>query len=197
MESVLKCDKCGGVVSEELLNLGGFVPCRFCNTGLRISVFPAYFRPPESGSTGEKVLTDGEASCFFHPKKKAAVTCDSCGRFICSLCDIQLGDDHLCSTCVETGRKKGKIQTMDNKRQRHDKVAFAVAVLPVLLVFFFWVTPITAPIALYLCVRYRKAPTSIVKPTRWRIRVAAAFATLQILAWIAFGIAWAAEWEGL
>ena len=40
---------------------------------------------------------DGEASCYFHAHKRAAVPCDGCGRFLCSLCDLNFfSDEGVC-----------------------------------------------------------------------------------------------------
>lgn len=178
---LFKCDKCGGAVSEELLNLDGFAPCNFCGTSLQIKVFPAFFRAPETGSVGERIASEGEASCYFHPEKKAAVPCDACGRFICSLCDIQLGDDHLCASCVESGRQKGKIRTMDNRRTRHDQLALALALYPTV---FFFITIFTAPYVLYLWISHRNTPISLVSRSRWRWGLAGALALAQLCLWV-------------
>ncbi len=180
-EPAFKCDLCGGANSAELLNLEGFVPCRSCRAGLQVTVFPAFFKPVVEGRAAEQILTDDDAGCFFHAGKKATVVCDGCGRFLCALCDISLGDDHLCASCIEAGRRKGKITTMNNRRTRHDKVSLSLAVLPMI----FWpLTLITAPAALYTSIRHRKAPASLVSPSRWRFPVAAILAVLQMVGWL-------------
>lgn len=180
-DAVFKCDECGGANSAELINLSAFVTCRFCQKEIQKTVFPAFFRSLEIGLSSEQILTDSEAGCFFHSEKKASVACDGCGRFLCALCDIAVGEDHLCSPCIESGRNKGKIKTMENKRTRHDKVALSLAVLPLLLWPF---TVITAPAALYTSIRYRKSPPSLVSPSRWRFSVAGILAVLQMIAWL-------------
>ena len=62
----------------------------------------------------------------------------------------------------------------------YDQIALALAVLPLLI---FYVTLITAPISLYIALRYWKSPRSIVHTTKWRFVVAIVFATLEIVGW--------------
>src|SRR4029453_12242931 len=61
-------------------------PCPACGTLLEVEVFPAFHRSLPAVAAAEAVLTDEEASCFFHPEKKAVVPCQACGRFLCLLC---------------------------------------------------------------------------------------------------------------
>jgi hypothetical protein len=62
----------------------------------------------------------------------------------------------------------------------YDNMALTLAMLPAFLI---WPTIFTAPITLYITVRYWRAPSSILPRTRIRFVIAAAFASLQIGAW--------------
>lgn len=90
--------------------------CPACATDVRVVVFPALFRDVTKPVVAESVMGDGEASCFFHAGKKAVHPCSGCGRFLCSLCDLEIGGDHLCANCVESGRRKGTINQIESKR---------------------------------------------------------------------------------
>jgi hypothetical protein len=96
-------------------------------------VFRAFFQPVPRGRDGDPVLIEGEASCFYHPQKKAAVPCEACGRFLCALCDCELHGKHFCPACLETGKQKGKIQKLESQRTLYDNIALALAVYPVAL----------------------------------------------------------------
>lgn len=146
------------------------------------AVFPALYRPLDTGHAGEAVLTEQDASCFYHPEKKAHIVCEGCGRFLCALCDIPLAGRHLCATCIETGKKKGRLQHIGRQRLLYDDIALAVAVLPMLVWF---VTFITAPIAIYIALRYWKTPTSILHRTKIRYVLAIVFAGLELVGWTA------------
>jgi hypothetical protein len=163
-----------------MFNLEEVAPCPTCRALVQVEVFPALFRPLARGRGGEAVMVDGESSCFYHPQKKAVVPCQGCGRFLCALCDCELHGEHFCPACLEVGRQKGRITRLENRRTLYDAIALSVAILP-LLIFYF--TVITAPIALFIAIRYWNAPRSVVHRTKMRLVLAIILATLQILGW--------------
>jgi hypothetical protein len=82
---------------------------------------------------------------------------------------------------VDAGLQKGKLSALETTRRRYDSIALAVATLPVVMI---WPTPVTAPIALYLCVSHWNDPAGILPRTRWRSIAAFLIALIQILAWL-------------
>jgi hypothetical protein len=165
---------------EGVFNQPDFAPCPACGSPLLTRVFPALFRKIGAGQSGEAILVEGESSCFFHPQKKAVLPCDSCGRFLCALCDCPLQGQHFCTTCLEAGQTKGKIKSLENQRTLYDRIALTLAVLP-LIIFYF--TLITAPAALYIAIRYWNAPRSLLRRTKIRFIVAIVIALLEISGW--------------
>jgi len=148
---------------------------------IQVDVFPAFFRSIETGSAGERILIDGEASCFYHPQKRATLPCASCGRFLCALCDVDLNGQHICPVCLDAGQKKGKLAEIENKRTLYDSAALSLALLPLLM----WVvTIITAPAAIVMAIYAWNKPSSIVGRTRIRIYLAIFFGLLQITGWV-------------
>src|SRR5215469_7503062 len=162
----VQCPKCHGALLEGGLNLQDPAPCPSCQRPLQVEVFPALFRPVGQGQGGEAVMVEGELSCFFHPQKKAVLPCAGCGRFLCALCDCELNGQHFCPTCLETGRTKGKIKSLENQRTLYDSIAFALAIYPVVIFPLIYFTIFTAPAALFIAIRYWNAPRSIVHPTK-------------------------------
>ena len=130
-------------------------------------------------------MVEGEASCFYHPEKKAVLPCDSCGRFLCALCDLELHGQHICPACLKAGKQKGKIKQLENRRTLYDSIALAVALYPMILV---WPSILGAPIALYIAIRYWNAPSSAVPRGKWRAILAIVLALLQIAGWTAMFI---------
>lgn len=181
MSPLVSCPKCRTHLLEGMFNQPDLAPCPSCGVPLHVEVFPALFRPIRLGETAQAVLVEGESSCFFHPQKKAVRPCDGCGRFLCALCDCELHDRHFCPACLEAGRSKGKIQNLENQRMRYDNVALSLAILPVLA---YYLTFITAPMALYVAIRYWKAPRSLVTRSSTRFFIAIGIALLQVGAWI-------------
>lgn len=152
--------------------------CSGCGSSVRVLAFPAALTPVAAGKTGDLILVDGEASCFYHSEKKAVLACSYCGRFLCSLCDVEMNGEHLCPPCIESGKKKGKLKNLENHRVRYDDVALALAILPML---FSCLVALTAPIAMYVAIRYWNAPGSIIPRSKVRFVIAIIFATVQIV----------------
>jgi DNA-directed RNA polymerase subunit RPC12/RpoP len=162
------CLACKGILPGELLNQLDLAPCPHCGARVQAQVFPAFFRPPKTGGSGQLLMLENEASCFYHADKKAVVPCESCGRFLCALCDCEIAGKHFCPACLEVGPKKGRIRNLENSRMLYDSIALSLAVIPVVVIFGIYFTFITAPLAIYIALRYWNAPRSIVGRTRAR-----------------------------
>lgn len=182
---LITCPNCRAVLGADYFNLPDLQPCPACEIPVQVQVFPALFRE-ETGAQPERIIAEGEASCFYHPDKKAAVVCDACGRFLCALCDVDFDGQHLCPACLEAGRQKGKIQKLETRRTRHDKIALALALAPILI---FYTTLVTAPIALFYSIRHWNASCSIA-PHRPKLTfsIAIALAAMEIIGWAIFFI---------
>ena len=176
--SDIRCGYCWEPFPVENYNLDGGAACRRCGQVVQAYVFPARWES-RAGAMPERVVAAEESGCFYHPANRAAVICDSCGRFLCTLCDLEVGGRHLCPGCLESGLAKREVTAFEKQRFRYDTCALALATLPVLLI---WVPVITAPIALYLAVKHWKTPLSLVPRSRWKLALAGALGLVQILA---------------
>ncbi len=190
------CPHCRAPLTGSLCNTPGLVHCAACGGSLQASVFPALFRPLEKGTSGERIGLEGDAGCFYHPGRKAVLACEACGRFLCALCDVSLGGQHLCPGCIETGKKKGKLDNLNRHRVLYDDVALALAAYPLVIPFVGWIcSPLTAPACLYVAFRYWRAPMGVVRRSRWRFVLAILLAVLTLLGWavLAVALVWAAR----
>ena len=184
MEPV-SCTACREPLPATHFNTDAFFRCPSCGAGLKVDVFPSLLRGIGPATPGEAVSGD-EASCFYHPAKKAEIACDYCGRFLCSLCDLELDGKHLCPACLEAGGRKGRIKNLERERTLYDSTSLGLALLPLMM---FWFTIVTAPVALYLAIRHWHTPTSIVRRGKGRLVAAIVISALQIMGW-AVGIAY-------
>ena len=183
--SVVACTKCQTPLANEFLNTPDFAACPSCGTSLQIWAFPALHRSLEAGTVGEKIQFEGEASCFYHPQKRATVPCEGCGRFLCPVCDVELSGQHLCPVCIQSGVTKGKLAQLETKRTMYDSVALIVALGPLLV----WpLTLLSAPVAIYFALLARKRPGSLVRRTRVRTWVALVAAAAQLVGWAVLGV---------
>ena len=187
---MIQCTKCEASLPVELLNAPGLSACPQCGALVRVDAFPALVNPPASTQEGEKLVTDTEAGCFFHPRKKAVVSCDGCGRFLCALCDVEIGGRHLCPLCLETGKKKKKMKNLETHRELYDNISLSLAVIPGITLIFWFLTIITAPMSIYIAIRHWNSPTSILPRTKVRFIIAIIFSLLQIGGWALLFTKW-------
>lgn len=181
MNPLVQCPECRAALYDGVFNQTKLSPCPACAVPLRVDIFPAFFRKANPAQSSEAIMVEGESGCFYHPQKKAVLPCDSCGRFLCALCDCELRGQHFCPVCLETGKSKGKIKNLENQRTLYDSVALSLALYPVLFLYF---TLITAPMTLFVAIRYWNSPPSLVRRTKIRFVVAIIVALLQIIAWV-------------
>ena len=176
----MACPGCTRALPPDLENASEFGRCPTCHDNLRVFAFPALHRAAPT-AVAAPVLNAGDASCFYHPLRQASVACDSCGRFLCTLCDVELGATHRCPSCLETGKEKRKLEMVENRRTLYDGLALALAIVPVL----FWpLTVLSAPATLFVVFRYWRRPLSIVPRTRIRFVIAGVIALAQICGWL-------------
>ena len=180
---MISCRRCKTPLSAQALNALALIPCSACGEPIRADVYPALVRKLPAGRRGVPLEGEKEASCFYHPAKKAAVACSACGRFLCALCDVEFNERHLCPTCLEKGKTKRKIKNLENHRVCYDTIALAIALVSMLLI---WPTILSAPVVLFMVVRYWGAPGSIIPRSKIRFVLAFGIAGLQILGWILF-----------
>jgi len=166
------CPKCQAALPPAGFNTGQRFACPGCRSDLWVEVFPSLVRPAPKGGAGEAVLVAGESACFYHETKKAVVVCDACGRFLCGLCDCALAGRHYCPACLNAGKQNRRILELETVRPLYGRQAFVLSILP-----FF----ITGLVALYIALRYRKAPASLVKPQRWMFPAALVLGGIQTL----------------
>ena len=125
----IACPKCNFALNENVINSSSLTECNSCSVLLRADIFPAVYKNPEAGLSAEALTAGTEASCFYHPKKRAVSHCEVCGRFLCALCDLEINDQHLCSACLEVGQKKKKITNLENHRILYDKIALLMGIM--------------------------------------------------------------------
>lgn len=180
------CARCNAWLPDTILNTGAPAHCPECGAEAQSHVFPA-LNQSTAGSAGETVLVEGESGCFYHDNKKAERICDSCGRFMCALCDLPMGSRHICPVCLENYAKKGAPE-FETGGTRYDDVALSLVIVPLLLQGPFWCVPVvlvTAPIAIFLSLKFWNKPQSVLPRGRWRFVVAMALGSLEIAAYLA------------
>src|SRR5688572_7665497 len=102
MSTVVACSKCGRPIDPHYLNVDHPVDCAGCGSELRTRVFPALFHRP-AAAPATTITAEAEASCFYHAENLAATVCESCGRFVCGICRIEISGRSVCPACINSG----------------------------------------------------------------------------------------------
>lgn len=161
------CPKCSGVVSPT--EPSGWQNCPFCRERLQIRVWPVVKR-----SSSAATAMAEQSTCFFHPDKAFHACCQRCGRFVCALCDLKLGAEHVCPTCFERGRAETTLDGGKAGWRRRDVLYDSIALVIGWAWIIVWPLIVAAlPAVIVLHVKYRKAPRSYLIPrSGWRFWVA-------------------------
>jgi hypothetical protein len=176
--SPLACTHCGAPLPEGVPGQAVLTECPVCRAKHEVVLFPAFHRAPAPGAAPQAILAAGEAACFYHAEKRAVVPCDACGRFLCALCDVKLGEQHFCPACLQSGREASHLAPVERGRVRYDQIVWSLVVVPVPLCFL--MSPLTATGALGLALWKWKAPPSLVVNTRARLVTGMLLAVLEI-----------------
>jgi hypothetical protein len=162
------CPSCAGDIPSAEPNTE-WQTCPYCQTRLQIRVWPVVRRSGNAATA----LSD-QATCFFHPDKAFQACCKRCGRFVCALCDLQLGAEHVCPTCFERGRADSGAEAGNAEWRYRDVLYDSIALTIGWAWILFWPLMVAAiPTAIILHVKYRKAPRSYLIPrSGWRFWVA-------------------------
>ena len=174
------CNRCNLPLPKwELASQDGAL-CPECGAYSIVRVFPALFYS-QTGPVTTEPAAEGEAACFDHPGKRAVAACGHCGRFVCQLCAVEFKDGIWCPSCFTAGDYSAKTVAFENSRTLYDSIALMAAVAPLLL----WpLTAISAPIALFVAVRYWRRPLGLSRRVRWRSALAILMAMGEIAGWV-------------
>lgn len=180
-ELSLTCPGCRAGLPDGVPFLGAPLACPSCLRPVEGLVFPTFRKPATPGKSADALVVLEDAGCFYHSKNRAQVPCDICGRFLCALCDVELQGQHVCPSCLDTGRKKNRIKTLDNSRVLYGGIAAFTAFVPIIA---FWpATIITAPLALFLALYGWRKPQSLTGKGRLAYLFAIVLSLIQMAAW--------------
>jgi len=164
----VSCPGCNGDVAPAETKTG-WQTCPYCQKRLQIGVWPVTRQ-----NTNAAIALSDDATCFFHPDKAFHACCQRCGRFVCALCDLQLGAEHVCPSCFERGRGNSVAEPEKAEWRHRDVLYDSIALTVGWAWILFWPTILAAiPTVIVLHVKFRKAPRSSLIPRRgWRFWMA-------------------------
>ena len=182
----LACPKCSAALAPYTLGTHLRSRCPRCGCELHGTVFPAFWKSPADLAVRAQTAGEGEAVCFFHPENRAALSCERCGRFICTVCDFTLGSRHICPSCLSSGLTGEKLPELIPWRFIWSDAALFVGVVPLLLGIFLWPFIVgSGAAAIFLALFGWKRPGSLPRGKRhWAAIVGMIGGLLQIAIWV-------------
>lgn len=178
--------------------------CPTCRSRQSVLAFPALRGLP--GSAAPAVApdrVDGQAACFFHAEKPAAVPCGTCGRFLCDLCDLRIDKAHICTLCLQAARdERAPVKAKAGPKVRLRDRTFLPQNAAILLAFYsplsvigLYVLFLTAPGAIWYSLRYWKHGGGVQRRGRWRFVVSLILAAIQLAGIVAIVSAIVLAWD--
>ena len=126
------------------------------------------------------IAGEADARCRYLSDLKAETVCEACGALLSQPAAISWAEKYWCLPCVHRLRRdeKGDGSGFVAERKIYDNLALMMVTLlsPVSL--------LTAPVALYFLVRYRKAPRGLVPRSSLRWWLALIFSLLSLGVWL-------------
>jgi hypothetical protein len=180
-QTMIRCGTCGHGLALPQETGDTSLACEQCRAITRCLVFPALFRPRRH-TEAQQIVDEGQSSCMNHPDKTATTVCDSCGKFLCALCDVEWGEEHLCSTCIEHRRSSGD-HTLKSEYIHYDRIVFAMTIVSL---FVYFLGLLLAPIALYIGWRYWNETWRPVPYRKWGMVVSIVLSFAIMATWGAF-----------
>jgi hypothetical protein len=145
-----QCPRCDIALAPESLRSGA-ITCPHCRRTYEATAF----QPPERKQAAVEALTigpDGEANaCANHARNVATTSCQRCGLFICSLCDMNVGSGSFCPSCFDHVRNEGKLAPAARRYRDYASMARSTAIFGVL---FFYIG--LGPLAIHYAIKGRK-----------------------------------------
>lgn len=149
------CGACRKMLPVDPERSGTLLECPGCRGSYRVDLFPAVMRRNEA-SLPQGTTLETQATCFYHENYQAKVACESCGRFLCGLCDVPFLGGHHCVRCIENMQHEKK-PVLVNSEFRYLNVA---TMLLLVSIPFWFLSFLTLPAALIMVIKHfrRKNP---------------------------------------
>lgn len=137
-----QCPHCSVALTKDRVQ-SGTILCPFCSRPFVATAFDPPERKPRAVAVVES-FPEGANACANHPGNAAITSCQRCGLFVCSLCDMNLGDGSLCPSCFDRVHAEGALRGAATRSLDYGSMARFSALAGVLFSFFFLGIPIGA-----------------------------------------------------
>jgi len=182
MPAHLTCPHCSGPLPIDLFVAGRFGRCPACHSQVEAYIFPE-FHKAASARSEIHLAQEHEAVCYFHSRYRAKNPYDNCGRFLCEICAINVGNRELCAECLGQLRKQRNETGLVHYAPLFDNVSLFLVTAPVITIFFWFLTIFSAPVSLFLSFYYWPRQWNLLPRSRVRFVLAILLSLILIGLW--------------
>ncbi|HKO59413.1 MAG TPA: hypothetical protein VJ276_26330 [Thermoanaerobaculia bacterium] len=178
-----ECPRCRMRLTSDWIRTG-MVVCPDCNRTFEATAFT----PPQRRMRVVEVMAtvDGSNACANHARNAAVTSCQRCGLFICSLCDMNVGSGSYCPTCFERLRSGNELKGTATRYRDHATMA-RNSMLAGIFFTFAGIGFVFGVLALFYARKGLRQLRSEGRST-FGLRMVSIFAMLEVLAGIAFWV---------
>lgn len=130
-----ECPHCAALLGAES-RVTGVVTCPNCRARFEATAF----NPPQRRMRIVEVAQsgpEGANACANHERNTAVTSCQRCGLYICSLCDMNVGSGSYCPSCFDRVRTEGTLGAATTRFRDYGSMARVAAVVGFLFMFMF------------------------------------------------------------
>jgi hypothetical protein len=182
MPADLTCPLCSESLPIGLFVAGQPAQCPACHSKVQAYIFPEFYKN-HAVRPGIHLAQEHEAACYFHARYRALKPCDNCGRFLCDICAIIVGNRQLCTECLSQLRKQRNEAGLVHYAALFDNVALFLVTAPFVTLFFWFLTILSAPVSLFLSFYYWSRQWNLIPRSRFRFVLATLLSLLLIASW--------------
>jgi hypothetical protein len=176
-----QCPHCHLALTGDWIRSGAIV-CPYCSRPFHADAF----QPPQRKVRAVAVIEafpEGANACANHAGNAAVTSCQRCGLFICSLCDMNIGEGSYCPSCFDRVRAEGELGGVAKQYPDYASMARVSALAGLLFSLFLLGIPLGA-LTLYYARKGAQQRRFERDPT-WGMTIAAIIGLLEILGGVA------------
>jgi ribosomal protein L37AE/L43A len=173
-----ECPRCEALLGDESRRTGSVI-CPSCGKTFEATAF----NPPQRRLQIVEVAhsgPEGANACANHERNTAVTSCQRCGLYICSLCDMNVGSGSYCPSCFDRVRTEGTLGAATTRFKDYGSMARVAAIAGFLFMFMFLGLPFGA-LTVYYARKGLEQAREDGRPTLG-IRVAMGFGIFEAIA---------------
>jgi hypothetical protein len=156
------CPRCSAPLPDAWLKNGEII-CPECAGEFEATLFnPVEPKKAEVVRVVEDA-PEGANVCANHARNAAVTSCQRCGLFICSLCDMNVGAGSMCPSCFSRLHTEGALSSAARRYRDYTRIARSAVILGFIAAFMLFSIPCGA-LAMYYARKGYKQRRELAKP---------------------------------